>query len=386
MKMTLQRFWREEHGFFISSEVVLAGSLLVIGGVAGWTALRESVVEEMADVSTAIGNLDQSYAYSGVAGHGAFTAGSSFLDRSDNADRGFAINPNKILVCADVFGSTAVAQSETLAAAPAPVSPPAPVPVAPAAPAPCPPVAAVASQSAVVTVTTTTITTSLVPQQVVTTCAAPIVAPPCPPPVAVLPPAPVVQPVGPMCASVLNTMMASQGMYGCGHPAGFGGCPHCLGWGLPEGYNVGPKILFTPPPVHAAPARVRAPQLQSVDMRFNVVGDEQLKQLSSMPGVRVLQIAGSGVTDAGLVYLKKLGELEELHLVGSEITDAGLVHLAEIKTLKRLHIVSAGITDKSIDSLLKLKQLQMLSLPWSQITAQGWGRLEAGLSSLQIVR
>ncbi|MBS0210496.1 MAG: hypothetical protein JSS27_16250 [Planctomycetes bacterium] len=400
MRLLLRRLWREQFGFLAASELVLAGSMVVVGGVVGWTALRDTVVEEMADISTAIGNLDQSYAYSGVVGHSSFTAGSSFIDRADSVDRGLVAHaPGKILVCADVFGSTPMAQAPAVAPPTPPVLPPpavVPQPEVAAAPpvvipAPAPVATATVTATAVqtsqpcVTVTTKsgviTVTVSTTATIVPPAAPCPPPAPPCPPPAV----APVCPPVVPNCAALRGLIAANSG---CVHAPGFGyGCLHCLGGGLPEGYNAGPRVMFTPPPIHPAPAVVvRAQQAQGIDMRFNVVGNEQLKQLSTMPGVRVLQIAGSGVTDAGLIYLKKLGELEELHLVGSEITDAGLAELAEIGTLKRLFIVSGGISDKGVDALLKMKNLQMLSLPWAQISAEGWARLEKGLPHLTVIR
>lgn len=87
MKNLLSRFWRDEAGFVISSELVLVATILVIGLIAGLTAVRDGVVQELGDVGQAIGAVSQSYSYDGVFGHTGASAGSSFQDQLDFCDR-----------------------------------------------------------------------------------------------------------------------------------------------------------------------------------------------------------------------------------------------------------------------------------------------------------
>jgi len=84
---TLQHLWNEETGAIISAEIVLIMTILVIGVIVGLKSVRDSVVSELADVAQAIANLDQSYSFSGVCGHAAFTAGSQFVDLPDFCDQ-----------------------------------------------------------------------------------------------------------------------------------------------------------------------------------------------------------------------------------------------------------------------------------------------------------
>ena len=86
MKNLLTRFLRDDAGFVISSELVLVATILVIGMIAGLTTLRDGVVQELGDVSTAIGAVSQTYVYNGVDGHTSGTAGSTFLDQTDFCD------------------------------------------------------------------------------------------------------------------------------------------------------------------------------------------------------------------------------------------------------------------------------------------------------------
>jgi hypothetical protein len=79
----LFRLWNEETGAVVSAELLLVGTILVIGTVVGLKSVRDSVVTELADVAQAIGNVNQSFSYSATSGHHAFTAGAAFVDNAD---------------------------------------------------------------------------------------------------------------------------------------------------------------------------------------------------------------------------------------------------------------------------------------------------------------
>ena len=84
----LHRIWKDEAGFVVSTELVLIATILVIGMVVGLATVRNAVVQELGDVAMAIGNINQSYSYTGVAGrdNSSGTAGSSFQDELDFCD------------------------------------------------------------------------------------------------------------------------------------------------------------------------------------------------------------------------------------------------------------------------------------------------------------
>lgn len=84
----IQRMWRDEHGFIVSTDALLFGTILVIGTLVGLVTLRDQLVQELGDVGAALGNLNHSY---GVEGHECeygFVAGSSFADKSDVHESG----------------------------------------------------------------------------------------------------------------------------------------------------------------------------------------------------------------------------------------------------------------------------------------------------------
>lgn len=86
----LKQLWYDDAGFIASADLVLIATILVIGTIVGLTTMRDQVVQELGDLATALGLLNQSYSYSGVTiTNGSFTAtvaGSSYTDASDDCD------------------------------------------------------------------------------------------------------------------------------------------------------------------------------------------------------------------------------------------------------------------------------------------------------------
>ena len=83
IKNCFKKLWQDEAGFVVSSELVLIATILVIGIIAGQTALRDAVVGELADVGAAIGDVNQSFSFGAITGHCSSTAGSVFTDFGD---------------------------------------------------------------------------------------------------------------------------------------------------------------------------------------------------------------------------------------------------------------------------------------------------------------
>lgn len=88
MKTTIKRFWAEQTGAIVSAEIMLVGTILVLGVIVGLKSVRDSVVTELADVGQAISNVNQSYCYSGTSGHAASSGGGHYQDQADFCDNG----------------------------------------------------------------------------------------------------------------------------------------------------------------------------------------------------------------------------------------------------------------------------------------------------------
>jgi secreted trypsin-like serine protease len=88
----LKSFINDEAGVIVSAEIVLVATILVLGMIVGLVELQTAVVSELADLSVAFGNLDQSYSTSGFAAAkdgGSFKArtfGAAYADSQDICD------------------------------------------------------------------------------------------------------------------------------------------------------------------------------------------------------------------------------------------------------------------------------------------------------------
>ncbi len=96
------RLMKDEAGFVVSAELIFIATLLVIGLVAGWVAIRNSVVSELTEVAQAIGSVDQSYSFNGRSNCASMTAGSAATDTYNSLQSGAVAavaNPISVLVC-----------------------------------------------------------------------------------------------------------------------------------------------------------------------------------------------------------------------------------------------------------------------------------------------
>lgn len=115
--------WQDENGVILSAELVIIGSVLVVGLITGVTTLQEAVNGEMKDLAGAIGSLDQSYRFSGFTGWSrrtgfikACTAGSWFCNKKDQCKEPYGytmarIYSQPVIACQTAAGGTACCSS-----------------------------------------------------------------------------------------------------------------------------------------------------------------------------------------------------------------------------------------------------------------------------------
>jgi Flp pilus assembly pilin Flp len=94
MTRILTALHHDEAGFIVSAELVLVATIVVIGLIVGLAEVAHGVNEELEDVGSAIGSINQSFVLSGSNGHKAWTITSSFHDEADFCDGQFDINCN----------------------------------------------------------------------------------------------------------------------------------------------------------------------------------------------------------------------------------------------------------------------------------------------------
>ena len=79
--------WQDENGFIVTAELILVSTILTIGMVVGLAEVSHAVNQELEDVASAFGSINQSYRYEGLFSHDkALVGGSSFDDHSDYCD------------------------------------------------------------------------------------------------------------------------------------------------------------------------------------------------------------------------------------------------------------------------------------------------------------
>jgi hypothetical protein len=61
VKELLRRFWRDDAGAVVSTEYLMLGSVVVLGGVGGMATLRDATVNEMAEFGKSVRSVRQSY-------------------------------------------------------------------------------------------------------------------------------------------------------------------------------------------------------------------------------------------------------------------------------------------------------------------------------------
>lgn len=84
----LKKFWHDETGLVMSAELVMLGTVGVLGATVGLSAAATSVNEEMVEFSHAIRSLDQSYHVEGHQSCRSWTASSSY--RQQDVDKSLA--------------------------------------------------------------------------------------------------------------------------------------------------------------------------------------------------------------------------------------------------------------------------------------------------------
>ena len=92
MKTLTYKLYADEAGFIISSELILVATITVLAMVVGLAEVRSAVSEELEDVGSAVGAMQQSYWYEGLTSRGkAAVSGSVFEDEQDYCDSQYDI-------------------------------------------------------------------------------------------------------------------------------------------------------------------------------------------------------------------------------------------------------------------------------------------------------
>jgi hypothetical protein len=83
---TLNLLKNDENGFVVSAELILVGTILVLGMIVGLSELSYGVNEELEDLGSAIGAVNQSYCFTLGSSKKGEVSGSIYWDFADECD------------------------------------------------------------------------------------------------------------------------------------------------------------------------------------------------------------------------------------------------------------------------------------------------------------
>ena len=94
------------------------------------------------------------------------------------------------------------------------------------------------------------------------------------------------------------------------------------------------------------------------------------------------------MTDAGIVYLRRMEALQSLSLASDAVSDAGLAHLKGLSSLKSLDLRETHVRGPGLVHLKDLKNLKELNLSRTPFDGSGFVHLAGhpALSELSSVR
>lgn len=87
----MKSLFNDENGFVVSAELILVSTIVVLGLIVGLVEVRQAITEELEDVASAIGSLNQSYSYAGLKTSKSCLTGSRFFDDRDLCDSQFDV-------------------------------------------------------------------------------------------------------------------------------------------------------------------------------------------------------------------------------------------------------------------------------------------------------
>jgi len=125
-------------------------------------------------------------------------------------------------------------------------------------------------------------------------------------------------------------------------------------------------------------------ELESLFLPFTAVKGPGLKVLAGLPQLRVLDLSKTAITDSALESLRGVQSLQVLSLIGVPVTDEGLKQVACLTRLRRLDLTGTQVTDRGLEYLYGLHDLEFLGLNDTATTESGCAALKKQLANVKI--
>jgi len=76
----------DEAGFIVSAELVLVATVGVLAMIVGLSEVALNINNELEDVGSAFGSINQTFVQKGILGHQGYVSGTEFKDNVDHCD------------------------------------------------------------------------------------------------------------------------------------------------------------------------------------------------------------------------------------------------------------------------------------------------------------
>ena len=86
MTNLMMNLMNDEAGFIVSAELVLVSSIAVLAMIVGLSEVALNINNELEDVGSAFGAINQTYCVKGILGCQGYSSGTEFRDNTDTCD------------------------------------------------------------------------------------------------------------------------------------------------------------------------------------------------------------------------------------------------------------------------------------------------------------
>jgi serine/threonine protein kinase/Leucine-rich repeat (LRR) protein len=145
------------------------------------------------------------------------------------------------------------------------------------------------------------------------------------------------------------------------------------------------KLVLDRTPVTVLSPIAGLTQLEDLSLGGTKIAQTALQALGSLPNLRRLDLAKTGIDGRGVGYLAKLAKLTELSLADTKVNDPAAAEVGALTKLERLSLAGCRFSDAGLKHLAGLRNLAQLDLARTQVTADGVAALQKALPKCKIV-
>lgn len=129
------------------------------------------------------------------------------------------------------------------------------------------------------------------------------------------------------------------------------------------------------------------PHLRKLTLGKSAMTEASTAAIAQCQELRVLYVAGSGLSDTELAAFKTLTFLEALDISDNpQITDAGMATVKTLERLQSLYLAKTGLTDRGLMVLKPLDGLRSLNVVGTKVTGGAAEKFADEMPNLRQVR